>query len=81
MVEDETILKEIGAAIKNRREELGMSQEKLAEKSGIDRSFICGVERGVNNASILTISEITKALGKNFIDFICSIKNKSCTKH
>lgn len=67
---DESILKQIGAAIKSRREELGMSQEKLAERSGVDRSFICGVERGINNVSIVTLCEILHAMDDNFFDFM-----------
>lgn len=51
MKSDGDILKRVGAAIKARRTELGISQEKLAEMSEVDRSFICGVERGTNNVS------------------------------
>lgn len=75
MVGDETILKQIGAAIRKRREELGYSQEKLAELSGVDRSFICGVERGINNISLITLCEIIHAMNIKFVNFICELKS------
>lgn len=76
MVGDETILKQIGAAIRRRREELGYSQEKLAERSGVDRSFICGVERGMNNISLITLCEIIHAMDRKFVEFICNMKSE-----
>lgn len=73
MQDDSAILKLVGIAIKTRRAELGLSQEKLAELSGVDRSFICGVERGTNNVSLLTLCQITHALGQGFQQFVASL--------
>ncbi|MBC8011623.1 MAG: helix-turn-helix transcriptional regulator [Burkholderiales bacterium] len=42
-------LKRFGKNIRDRREALGLSQEALAEKADLDRTYIGGVERGVNN--------------------------------
>lgn len=73
MSRDNTILKQIGAAIRKHREDLEYSQEKLAELSEVDRSFICGVERGSNNISILTLCQITDALGISFKQLVASM--------
>lgn len=73
---DGNILKRVGAAIKARRTELGISQEKLAEMSEVDRSFICGVERGTNNVSLITLCQITHALGVSFQEFIATLPKK-----
>jgi transcriptional regulator with XRE-family HTH domain len=40
-------LKRFGKNIRDRREALGLSQEALAEKASLDRTYIGGVERGV----------------------------------
>lgn len=41
----------------------GFSQEKLAEKAGIDRTYVSGIERGARNPGIKTVLHIAKALG------------------
>lgn len=55
---------EIGARIKARREELGWSQEKLAELAGgRHRNYISGIERGRVNLSFDNLVTIACALG------------------
>jgi transcriptional regulator with XRE-family HTH domain len=44
------------------RKEHGLSQEALADASGIDRSHMGKIERGERNVSILNIPRIGKAL-------------------
>ena len=41
---------------------MGFTQESLALESGIDRSYIGGVERGERNVSFLTLVNIAKCL-------------------
>ena len=50
--------------IKQRREELNMSQEELSLKSGVSRSIISELESGkrVENTTIETIVKISRAL-------------------
>lgn len=40
----------------------GMSQEQLAEKAGLHRTYISAVERNVRNISVLNVGVIAKAL-------------------
>ena len=68
-MEDINVLERIGQTIRAHRLEKGWSQEKLAEVSRIDRSFLGKVERGVVNVSILTLCDIAKALGINLKTF------------
>src|SRR5688500_36923 len=44
-----------GFAVKVRREELGLTQEDLAEKAGIHRTYLSDVERGTRNLSLVNI--------------------------
>lgn len=52
-----------GHAIRELREERGISQEAFALKCGIDRSHYGGIERGERNPSLGTVFKIADALG------------------
>lgn len=56
------ILKDFGVRVKELRRRCGMSQENLALRSNLDRSYIGGVERGERNISLQNIERITNAL-------------------
>lgn len=54
----------MGIKIKERREELGMTQEELAQKSGISRQTISSIETGkYENVLVGTLASIATALG------------------
>ena len=61
--EDGNILKQFGAAVKAGRDGLGISQETLAEKAGLHRTYVGGVEQGRRNVSLLNIVKLSQALG------------------
>jgi transcriptional regulator with XRE-family HTH domain len=48
--------------VRQRRTELGLSQEALAELSGLDRTYISGIERGVRNPTLSTAEKLAEAL-------------------
>jgi transcriptional regulator with XRE-family HTH domain len=50
------------------RGERGLSQDKLAEKADLDRTYLSGVERGVRNPGIKTVLRIAKALNVGTAD-------------
>ena len=52
-----------GAAIRQRRLELGYSQEAFGDACGIDRSYMGGVERGDRNVTLLNLMKIIEGLG------------------
>lgn len=49
------ITEEIGKRIKEIRSEKGISQEKLALKAELDRTYVAGVENGKRNPSIKSL--------------------------
>lgn len=56
------IQEDIGNKIREVRNERGMSQEALAHKAGLDRTYITSVERGKRNISIVNLEKIANAL-------------------
>ncbi len=62
------ILTQVGKRIKSLREVRGMSQEVLAEKSSLHRTYIGGVERGLRNPSLKSLQRIAKGLGVGVVD-------------
>jgi transcriptional regulator with XRE-family HTH domain len=52
----------LGNAIRSRREELGLSQEALADAAGFHVTQIGGLERGVRNPSYATLVRLARAL-------------------
>jgi transcriptional regulator with XRE-family HTH domain len=51
-----------GKKLRKRREELGISQEELADRAGLDRTYVGGVERGERNLGLLNLLKIAIAL-------------------
>ena len=53
----------IGAKLRALREKLGMSQEEVAERAGVDRTYISILERGLKSPTLDTMEKICAALG------------------
>ena len=51
-----------GSSIKARRSRLGLSQEQLAERADLHRTYISDVERGARNISLQSITKLAAAL-------------------
>lgn len=52
----------VGLNVKRAREAKGWSQEELAWRSGLHRTYISGVERGVRNPTVSVLEKIGVAL-------------------
>ena len=65
-----SISSQIGATVRKRREALGMSQEQLAEKSGISKNYAGNIERGEYDATIGTLSCVARSLGCRVADLL-----------
>lgn len=63
-----------GKRIKELRTEQGMTQEALATKLGLDRSYMGFLERGERNPSLEVIIRIAKALSIKPDDLLRDIK-------
>ena len=63
MTGKDDLLREFGARVRERRKECGLSQEELAHKSGIHRTYVSSVERGERNIALVNIVALAAALG------------------
>ena len=63
------ITEKVGSRIKELRRALELSQEKLALKADVDRTYLAGVEQGKRNPSIKSLEKILKALEVSFGEF------------
>lgn len=57
------IKQRFGKAIRRRRRELDLSQEELAERAELHRTYVSDIERGDRNPSLENIEKLAKALG------------------
>lgn len=53
----------VGRNVKRLRIAAGLSQAKLAERMGVDRAYVSGLELGQRNPTILTLWHVAQALG------------------
>ena len=51
-----------GRRVKKLREKLGLTQDQLAFKSELDRTYVNRIESGATNPSLLVIYDLAKAL-------------------
>ena len=52
----------VGKNVRLCRRRLGVSQEELAFRAGLHRTYVSGVERGVRNPTVVIVGRLAKAL-------------------
>ena len=57
------IRKQVGINLRRLRREKEWSQEDLAFESGLHRTYVSGIERGVRNPTLLILEKLAKTLG------------------
>ena len=62
------IQKQFGKKLQTMRKEKGYSQEELAFRAGLDRTYISGIERGIRNPALKNIARLAKALDVEVIE-------------
>lgn len=69
----------VGLAIKHHRELLRLSQEELADRASMDRSYVGGIERGRRNPSLKNLQKLADALGAD-LDVIFGTARRIATR-
>jgi len=64
----------VGENIRRLRKELTLSQEELADRANLHRTYIGGIERGERNITLQTLEQLAKTLG---VDPEVLLKSKS----
>jgi transcriptional regulator with XRE-family HTH domain len=62
MVKKEVVLRAFGQALAARRKTAQLTQESLAELSGLHRNYIGDLERGERNPTLTTLVSLARAL-------------------
>jgi transcriptional regulator with XRE-family HTH domain len=62
------IRERFGFAVKVLREEQGLTQEDLADKAGIHRTYLSDIERGARNPSLVSIERVADGLALTLSD-------------
>jgi len=70
----------LGMAIKTQRASLGISQEELAYRAGLHRTYVSDLERGARNPSIESIEKLAGALQVSVSHLFESIGNGNSSR-
>ncbi|MEW6652304.1 MAG: helix-turn-helix transcriptional regulator [Bacteroidota bacterium] len=65
----------LGEQIRHERKSKGLSQEELAARAGVDRSYMGGIERGERNVSFITLVKLASCLDCDIAKFSKGIPN------
>ncbi len=63
MAKPDPVLRAFGFSAKKQREAKALTQETLAEKAGLDPTYLSDIERGTRNLGVKNVVRIAKALG------------------
>ena len=69
-----TIITCFAASVRKLRHGLEITQEELAERADLHRTYIADVERGARNPTLLTIKKLACGLGVSAADLLSAAK-------
>lgn len=64
------VRRRIGANVKRLREAQGLSQEELADRANMHRTYISQIERAVKNVTVIKLEQVAKALGAPLTELV-----------
>lgn len=65
-----------GEVLRRYRSKLGVSQEELAFRAGVDRTFVSRIERGLRQPTITTLIGLGAALGVSAAELVRETEDK-----
>ncbi len=70
------MLKAFGQLVRQRRQALGISQEELGYRAGLDRTYVSGLERGIRNPSLTAIVSLAQGFGISVSDLASRLEQE-----
>jgi transcriptional regulator with XRE-family HTH domain len=72
-MEQSEILRTVGLNLRAARLRAGLSQEELGLSSGLDRTYISGIERGVRNPTVVALAKVARGLDVSVSELVAEI--------
>lgn len=70
-----------GKVLRRHRSNLNVSQEELAFRAGVDRTFVSRIERGLRQPTITTLIGLDLALGVSAADLVRETEAEFLSQH
>ena len=70
----DALLSSFGWRVKHLREGKDWTQESLAERAALDRSYIAGIEAGLRNPSVKAAAKLARGLGISLAELFETVK-------
>ena len=71
-----SLIEIVAKTITKLRKTTTISQEELAYRSGLDRTYISGIERGVRNITLESLEKVVSGLGIDMETFFMEVSNE-----
>jgi len=71
---DTSILLQVGRRLRQLRTKAGFSQEELAARASLHRTYVGGIERGERNVAVVNLVRLAEALGVEPSDLLSGVK-------
>ena len=68
------LLRGLGWRVRQLREAKGWTQETLAERVALDRSYVAGIEAGLRNPSIKAVAKVARGLGISLSELLQQVR-------
>lgn len=64
------VRRKIGSRVQQLRQAQGLSQEELADRADVHRTYVSGVERGVRNPTVTVLEKLAAGLRVSLADLV-----------
>jgi transcriptional regulator with XRE-family HTH domain len=75
-VRDDALVQAFAAALRDLRQQIGLSQEQLALRASVDRSFVGKLESGKHQPSLAVVFSLAQALGTSPDRLVAMVQEK-----
>ncbi|OQY49421.1 MAG: transcriptional regulator [Desulfobacteraceae bacterium 4572_87] len=65
-----------GRVLRQFRKDINFSQEKLSQESGLDRTYISLLERGLRQPTLTSLLKLAAALGVSAVNLVAAVEVK-----